>query len=83
MIVRSMSHRRLAAARTGPHTGGMANRLFAVLASIAGLAVFTFPGVLTPTVVPADRACAGGICDVCPAVAQVVSATGAQLYCLA
>ena len=84
MVVWALLHRQsLAVARAGAHTEVMANRLVTVLASIAALGVLTFPGGPLPTVVPADRACAGGICEVCPAVAKTLSATGAQIYCIA
>ncbi len=62
----------------------MTNRLIKVLAPLAGLAVFTVPGAfMSGVVVPANAECAGGICEVCPAVAQVLTATGAQIYCIA
>lgn len=61
----------------------MGNRLIQVLAPLAGLAIVTVPGVVTPAVVPADAECAGGICNVCPAVATVLHAAGAEIYCIA
>lgn len=61
----------------------MAHRLLKVLAPMAGLAMFTAPGVVTPVVVPAQTQCAGGICNVCPVIAQTLSATEAQISCIA
>lgn len=62
---------------------GMANRLIRALAPLAGLAIVAVPGVLTPVVGPADAECAGGICEVCPAVAAALHAAGAEIYCIA
>lgn len=61
----------------------MANRLLRVLAPMAGLAMITVPGVVTPVLVPAQTQCAGGICNVCPVIAKTLSATEAQIYCIA
>lgn len=69
--------------RPGAHTDAMTNRLIRVLAPLAGLAIITGPGVVTPAVGPADAECTGGICNVCPAVATALSAAGAEIYCIA
>jgi hypothetical protein len=61
----------------------MANRLLSVLAPLAGLAMVSVPGVLTPTVVPAGTACAGGVCEVCPVVAETLRPVGTAISCLA
>jgi hypothetical protein len=61
----------------------MATRLLKVLAPMAGLAMFTVSGVIPPVVVPAQTQCAGGICNVCPVIAKTLSATEAQIYCIA
>lgn len=65
------------------HTAVMRNRLAKVLLPLAGLAMVTMPGVLTPVVAPADSQCAGGLCEVCPAVAKALTAAGAEIYCIA
>ena len=65
------------------HTGVVRGRMLKVLAPMAGLAMFTMPGVVTPVVAPADTQCAGGLCEVCPAVAKALTATGAEIYCIA
>ncbi len=67
----------------GVHTGCMRYRRLAVLAPMAGLAMFTVPGVVAPVGVPAQTQCAGGICNVCPAVASALTVTGTQIYCIA
>lgn len=69
--------------RPGAHHGGMANRMIRALAPLAGLAIVSVPGVLTPVAGPADAECAGGICEVCPAVATALHAAGAEIYCVA
>jgi hypothetical protein len=73
----------LAVSRPGAHTERMAKRFIRALAGLAGLAVIAVPGVLTPVGAPAGAACAGGICDVCPAVATALHAAGAEIYCIA
>jgi hypothetical protein len=60
----------------------MGTRLLSVLAPLAGLAFVTMPAVV-PATSPAITQCAGGICDVCPAVAKVMTAAGAEIYCIA
>ncbi|WP_019875671.1 hypothetical protein [Sporichthya polymorpha] len=57
--------------------------LLKVLAPMAGLAMVTMPGVVTPVVTPNQTQCVGGACDLCPAVATVAAAAGAELYCIA
>jgi hypothetical protein len=55
-------------------------KLTNVLVSTAGLAVIAMPAVVTS---PTEPQCVGGLCDVCPAVAKALTATGAKLYCIA
>jgi hypothetical protein len=38
---------------------------------------------VAPTAAPAGAICVGGLCDVCPAVATVLAATGEKIYCIA
>ena len=73
----------VACARAGAHTEPMAKRAIQALAGLAGLAVLAVPGVLTPTIGPAGTECAGGLCEVCPAVATALHAAGAEIYCIA
>lgn len=61
----------------------MANRLLHVLAPLAGLAIVAVPGVLTPSAGPAGAECAGGICNLCPVVAEALHTAGAEIYCIA
>ena len=62
----------------------MGKRLLTVLAPMVGLALVAMPGVvLRPLVTPTQTECAGGLCDVCPAVAKAMTAAGAEIYCIA
>ncbi|GAA0606697.1 hypothetical protein GCM10009547_05830 [Sporichthya brevicatena] len=61
----------------------MWNRLLRVLAPLVGLAMVTMPGVVAPVMTPSQTNCVGGACDLCPVVATVAAAAGAELYCIA
>jgi hypothetical protein len=58
-------------------------KLAKVLVPVAGLAMVTMPAVVLAPAEPAGTQCVGGLCDVCPAVAKAMTATGAKIYCIA
>ena len=52
-------------------------RLAVLMVGLASLALPAGPSA------PSGAQCTGGVCDICPAVATVVAATGETIYCIA